>query len=873
MRFLVRARFSIAALGLSALMSFGCSSSPSSNGAGGAGGVASDGGPEGAAGSTEAGSDADAGLVNCVAPPPPAAALLKMNEKNGPFLLPDGRALTPAGRTVKVGGFPLEVRVNPNLPVAYVDNGGYNKRAIEVVNLTTGAILQDLTEPDSFYGMQLSPDGKHLYTSGGTTGMLEVYDVAQDGTLTASGQADINGYPSGIAVSPDAQTIYVGRYLATDGTEAPAVVEVDATTLAVQKTITLPMRAYALALVPQKNELYVSGFGATSIAVVDLSTGQVTATISAGSNPLGLVPSADGSHVYGTVSGDDVVISIDTTQHAIVGSEAVGEPSIAGSNGKPLPASSPTGIALDSATNKLYVTRAADNAVEVLDASTLKVLGSIPVGWYPTGVALAQSGTELVVTNGKGVGTGPLTQYSFADASGKDAMTGTVSIVDLSRVDLASASKQVLDNVLRPSTVYPFKCNGVFPVPTHPGGPTPIRHIVLIVRENKTYDTELGDLGSGDSDPSLVLFGKNITPNLHALAKMFTNHDNFYNDSETSIQGHLWLTSSFVNDYIERMWIEDYRGDPGFSDSDADLPRGQPTFGTFFLQLLKSKISFTDFGEITGIGGAYHGQSVASHIDPNFPGHFFDLAIKDQTKAAYVGTQLVDNNKFPTFAYVLLPDDHTYGTSPGKPTPESMINDNDYATGMLVDKISHSAYWKSTAIFIVEDDPQIGADHVDYHRSYCIVVSPYAKHGYTSSVHLSFPSLFRTFELILNVPPLNREDALATPFYDAFTMNADMTPYTALPRTVPDSVNSANAPGAAWSKQMDFRGPDRNPDLGAVLYWERKGYPPPRSRIARQIRLGLPPTVAHADPDDDDADFDGMKKRYYEYLREHPAHR
>jgi YVTN family beta-propeller protein len=548
--------------------------------------------------------------------------------------------------------------------------------------------------------------------------------------------------------------------------------------------------------------------------------------------------------------------------------QSLGDPAIAAANGTPLPADSPAGLAVDTANlagERLYVARAADNAVSVLDANTLAPQGAIPVGWYPTSVAVAPG--KLVVLNGKGYGAGPLTAAELASSSGKAQMNGSASLVDLASLDLASLSQQVLANVERPKTLYPFDCPG-FPVPTRAGEKSPIEHIVLIVRENKTYDTLLGDLGdkNANGDPSLALYGESVTPNVHALARQFAHHDNFYDDSETSTQGHLWLSSSFVNDYMERTWLEDYRNHPGFS-SDPDATYGEPAFGTFFSELLARGVDFTDYGEVTGIL-AWPG--VGAHVDTAFPGVFFDLSVKDEDKANYVWAQIAAKGLKP-FTYVLLPDDHTNGTTPGELTPEAMISDNDYATGLLVDKISHSKWWSSTAIFLVEDDSQIGADHVDYHRSICLVMSPWAKHGYVSHVHTSLPSLFRTFEQILGLPPMNRYDALAPALYDAFTTTPDEAPFTALPRTVPDATNPANAPGAAYSVQMDFRGPDRNPDLGDVLFWERTGAPPPGSRIAAQLASHARPTLL---PDDDgdreealsEAGWDAL----YRYLEGHP---
>jgi hypothetical protein len=371
--------------------------------------------------------------------------------------------------------------------------------------------------------------------------------------------------------------------------------------------------------------------------------------------------------------------------------------------------------------------------------------------------------------------------------------------------------------------VLPFGCPTGFPVPAGPGGPSPIEHVVLIVRENKTYDALLGDLETGDGNPDLVLYGEDVTPNLHALARRFAHHDNFYDDGEDSTQGHLWLTSAFVNDYMERMNLSG-----GDFDADVMMEAGAPDFGTFFTHLLRHGVPFRNYGEVVGTMGQWNGQRVMEHTDLRFPGLFFNLSVKDEEKADYVAARLVDDEDFPSFVFIGLPNDHTFGTRPGRPTPESMVNDNDYATGLLVDRISRSRFWPSTAIFIVEDDPQQGADHVDYHRSILVVASPWAKRAHVSSVHGSIPSLLRTIELILGLPPMCRYDALATPLWDAFSPVPDFEPYTVLPRTIADAVNPVDAPGAAASMRMDFSGPDRNPGLGAVLWLARKGTPIPR---------------------------------------------
>jgi hypothetical protein len=318
------------------------------------------------------------------------------------------------------------------------------------------------------------------------------------------------------------------------------------------------------------------------------------------------------------------------------------------------------------------------------------------------------------------------------------------------------------------------------------------------------------------------------------------------------VQGHFWLTSSFCNDYMERTWFEDYRNHPGWS-MDPVQKQARPSWLTFFTHLMKHNIDFEMYGEIVGALDNYNGMPVSGHSDFGYPGGgFFNLDVKDEEKAKYVGQKLVDEKKFPPFVYVLLPNDHTQALVAGKLTPESMISDNDYGTGLLLDKISHSSYWKNTAVFIVEDDPQIGEDHVDYHRSILVVASPWAKHAYTSSVHTSYPSLFRTFELILGLPPMSRYDALATPLWDSFTLQPDEASFTALPRTVADAVNPAHTMLAAYSDTMDFSRPDANPDLDDLLAWARTGVLRPGSRLAKMTPDQLRIDRLQAKDDDDD---------------------
>lgn len=820
----------------------------------------------------------------CAPPTPPAEALRPLGAYDGPGagphdqVLPGNRLMTPAGEQVVLGGFPVDVRAHPTLPVAYVTNTGYRLRAVQVIDVEAATVIQEIPRSEAFYGMALTPDASHLYLAGGASGRVDRYDIGADGRLTEAGRVVVGGFPAGVAVSEDGSTLYVAQF----GDRSLA--EVDLADGTVTTSLSLP-GAYGVALVPQAGdagEVWVTAFNGDDVMVVDLATWTEVAEIPVGSNPLSVVPSRDGAWVYVTVADADKVVRIDVAARAVVAEQAVGEVSLADGEGNPLPASSPTGLVLDEASGRLFVTRAADNAVGIFEADTLAPLGAVPTAWYPTAVALAADGHTLVVANGKGIGTGP----NDLRTGGKDKMTGTASLVDLAGADLPAWTAQVEANVRRPDDVWSWSCDGQFPVPAEVGGQSPIEHVVLIVKENKTYDALLSDLDQGERDPSLLLWGEDVTPNLHAMARQFAHHDNFYDDSECSVQGHLWLSASFVNDYMERVWLEDYRGN-GFSE-ESIMSQGQPDFGTFFMHLLRYDIDFTDYGEVVGTTGACCGGTVMDHVDLDFPGVFFDMDVKDEEKARYVAGQVKEGVLAP-YTFLLLPNDHTKGSSSGAMTPASMIADNDYGVGLVVEAISHSPFWEKTAIFIVQDDPQSSADHVDYHRSICVVVSPWVKHGAVSSVHTSFPSLFRTFELILGLPPMNRYDALATPMWDVFTNTPDLTPYDAIPRRIPEATNAPGAPGQGYSDRMDFSGPDRNPELEDVLWWVRKGAPPPGSRIARELAGEIPSRLSAREEDGEEGNgevgedpleeaierrardrYDAAWRRFYRWLADHP---
>lgn len=780
---------------------------------------------------TDAGGGAD---VWCEAPEPPADALRKAGpQDDGTFLIPGGRALDPAGVQVVTEGFPVRALVHPTLPVAYVANAGFedDDRNVEVIDLSTGVVLEEHERQDLYTGLALSPDGQTLFVTGGHSGQLERFAVGADGRLDALPPVFIGGYPAGVVVSGDGTRVWVAQFIRDGDDEPGGLVEVDTGTLEAVRTLDLPSGAFDLVHLPGRAELYVTFFAGSEVGVVELDTWALAHQYVVGENAHSLVVSDDESRVYVSVADIDTVAALDTAAREVVGTALLGEDDLVAADGTPLPATSPSGMALrlppGDGPAQLLVARAADNAVQVLDAATLAPLGLVPTQWYPTAVALG--GGKLVVTNGKGVGAGPTKQ---GDGPAKDNMTGTVSVIDEGVLDteLPELTERAERAMRRPGAVWQWDCAGTFPVPTTRGRPTPIEHVVLIVRENKTYDSLLGDWPKGDGDPSLVEWGADITPNLHALADRFASHDNFYDDSESSVQGHLWLTSSFVNDYMERGWMEMYRGHGNFA-LDSGTSRGRPAFGSIFTHLLEHDVPFRNYGEVVGAFDSTDAGDVIEHVDTGFPGVFYNMDVHDVDKAAYVIEQLIDKGDFPRFVYLLLPNDHTKGGSKGAPTPRSMVHDNDVATGMVVDAISHSKFWEKTAIFILQDDTQSAVDHVDAHRSVLVVASPWAKRGHVSGVHASYPAVFATIEHILDVPPMNRHDGSAAPLWDIWTTQPDLEPFVFTPRQFDEEFNTAATPGSGWSDDMDFRGPDRNPLLGDLLWWIRKGALPAGSPL------------------------------------------
>jgi YVTN family beta-propeller protein len=764
--------------------------------------------PDGRLGDVDRQARMEATPPPCTEPGDPAADAYDpaTGPSSGQMILPNGRALTPTGAQVRVGTFPMNVVAGRDSRYAFVTNNGYGQQTVQQIDLSSQKVVASVTFDSIFTGLVLNAAGDRLYAAGGGSNNIFVLSVGAPG-LTLIDTWQVGSYPTGLALSPD------GNRLFATGNLGSNVMEIDTSTGDVRRSFDTDRLPYQVVLNRDGTKAFAGQWGEAEVSVIDLSTGRVTQTISTDKNPSGLLLSPSGDRLYVANADGDTIEVFSTADFKLLDHVTAGT-FTEGTHG-----STPNAMALSTDGSLLFVANAGDNAIEVYSAITLDYLGAVPTGWYPSALTVTPDGTKLVVANGKGEGAGPNPKAAYAP----NMMIGTVSIIPLplSSSQLSQGDTQVLANNLRPTTLHEINCAGkMFPIPAE-GMESPIEHVMVIMRENKTYDTDLGDLEVGDGDPALTLFGEEVTPNLHALAREFVVFDNFYTDSEVSVQGHLWGTASMVNDYTERTWIETYRTGR-CPELQGVITASDPKSRYIFDHLWANGIDWVNYGEIVGFGAI-----TWKNMDLHFPGVVYNTSIKDQVKAEYVVGQ-IEKGIMPSFTFLLLPDDHTRGTSSGAPTPESMVSDNDYATGLVVDAVSKSPFWDSTVIFIFEDDTQIGADHVEAHRSPAVVISPWTKRGYVSSVHYSIPSMFRTFELILGMPPLNQYDALATPMYDAFTATPDFTGYDVRPRQVPDETNPVGAIGQAESDRMDFSGPDRAKGLGKVLWRHvKKTEPPP----------------------------------------------
>lgn len=760
-----------------------------------------------------------------------ATRLVPGQQRDGSALLPSGWRIRPAGRSVAVGTLPLNLATLSDGSVL-VTNDGYGDNSVMRIDPQAREVVWRFPLHGAWLG--LARTGREwrdtVWVSGGPTNRVYRF-VWQGGAAWAAdsvtlGDSSAQIFPAGLAV------LTRQHLVAVVGNLSDSVYLIDQGTLARRAALAVGHRPYAA--LADSTHLYVSNWGDSTVSVIDLSaTPTPGKPLFVGPHPSALALGA--GSLYAALAGANGVARVE-----LASGQVAEQLTVALAPSAP-PGSDPNALALSPDGRTLYVAMAGNNAVAVvrLGPKGMRVAGLIPAGWYPTAVATAANGRTLFVANGKGEG-------SRANGDGTyiaRLVTGSVSIVPTpDSATLARDTREVY-------ALSPYTNRRLGPATVAPAMPATLKHVVYIIRENRTYDQVLGDLPQANGAASLAIFNDTITPNAHAIARRWVVFDNFYCDGEVSADGHEWADRAFAGDYNEKTWPQIYANRRAWdltSGEDLVNPRGTYLWDA----ALARGLWVVNFGEMTESSerdtAALHEArtnfaGLAGITAPNYPG--FVLEIRDTTRARLFSDSVASWDRlgrFPSLVIMWLPRDHTYGRRAAHPTPRAMVADNDLALGEIVERLSRSPAWPSLAVFVLEDDAQNGPDHVDAHRSVLLVASPYARRGVVDSTFYTTSSVVRSIGLILGLAPLSEYDAGATPLTNAFAARAsDLTPFAHLPNTW--ALDESNARAFRSSiPAADFAAADRadpvalNREIWASVH-PRERMPAPRFSLRAPV--------------------------------------
>lgn len=770
----------------------------------------------------------------------------------GTILLPNGWSLKPAGQQTVLGDLPVQIAENPVEPVLAILHAGYGEHEVITVDSKTRKVIGRVALRESFGGLVWSKDGKQLFVGGGWDDVIYRFDHA-GGLLSnkskleyPSAGPDKERVPAGLALSEDGKALWVanvvGHSLARFDASGKCLAE-----------ISLEENSYPYGLVwdEASHRLYASLWNKAEVAVVDTESNKLLTRWRSEEHPNEMLLARKGQVLYVANANRNTVSVFDTKAGKAV--EVVGT----AIDPKAPAGCTPSSLALSPDESVLFVANANTNDLAVVNVKELGAstpLGFIPTGWYPTSVRIARDGKTIWVTNGKGTtskanrdGPNPLTRAPGNTREYIGSLfKGTLSSIPFpSPTQMAAYSKTVYEcSPLKkgdPTAVNRPSAAGN-PIPSKVGGASPITHCVYIIKENRTYDQVFGDLPQGNGEPGLCLFPEDVTPNHHALVREFVLLDNFYVDGEVSADGHEWTMGAYATDYVERTWPLNYRGNRRVPyPSEGALEIARPAGGYLWDKAAEKGVSYRSYGEFIKNGKSPSDpattgvKALEGHFDPGF--RSYDLDYPDVKRADRFIEELARFEKsgdMPRLVVMRLPNDHTSGTSPGKPTPTAYVADNDLALGMVVEALSKSRFWNHMAIFVVEDDAQNGSDHVDAHRTVALAISPYIKRRSVDSTMYSTSSMLRTMELCLGLDPMSQFDAAARPMSNAFTEQPDFAPYShRAARADTKAKNTRTAWGAEASQRLNLEIEDRADDLvfNEIIWKSVKGadspMPPP----------------------------------------------
>ena len=747
---------------------------------------------------------------------------------DGGFKLPNGWQITPVGKSIPTNDLLTNLVPTPDGKFMVGLSSGFNPHELSLIDVATDEKVQTVALPTSFMGLAWSPDGTMLYVSGGNNKSRKeikapVFVYAyHDSRLSEKPVRELTEsiaasqiYWSALAHHPSKPLLYAANRTAGN------VVVFHVETGEIVTRIVTEVNPYDLVLSHDAARLYVSNWASDSVSVIDTETNEVTGTISVGDNPNDMVLAKDG-RLFVCCSNDNTVVVIDTARgravDTIITSLFEGAPE----------GSTPNALVFDPKEETLYIANADNNnvcVVDIEDAEESTVLGFIPAGWYPSALGMSADGEKLYIGNGKGLASfanirgplSPLPQGEEGQGSTKSTIKGSISIVSVEdyQSELRNLTRQAYKNCpYNDDQLANAKALEAEPhiVPTQVGAPSVIKHVIYIIKENRTYDQVLGDMPQGNGDPRICIFGREITPNHHALAEQFVLLDNLYCDAEVSVDGHQWSNAAYATDFAEKTWPASYGGKGNGPFTDAATPASG-----YMWDLCKRKgLTYRSYGEfarrlsegepMTGLA-----PGLVGHVAPNY----LSWGARDTENAAefirefegYVANydHADQEKRLPNYVVLALPEDHTKGGTPGQPTIQAAVASNDLGLGMIVEAVSNSPYWPETAIFVIEDDAQNGSDHVDARRTIGFVISPYTRRKSVDSTFYTTSSMLRTMQLLLGLPPMSQFDASANPMYRSFTNVADNTPYAKLDANIDiNALNEKTAAGAKESLEMDF---------------------------------------------------------------------
>jgi YVTN family beta-propeller protein len=826
-------------------------------------------------------------------------------QDDGSVRIPTNQTLYAEGSSTVIGQRPVDMALRPDgkqLALTTTDR-------TYLVDVETHKVTQSLDPGGrNFAGIAYSPDGTHLYYSMGSDHKIGLAAIDSSGNAIIDGHIDTgaNTWPAGLSVSPDGTMLYVALF----GTNELGIIDVQHGV--VVKTLPVGSSPFGSYVSPSGKFVYTSNWGGPrpspdqptdplfpvvidprtgaaasgTISVYDVAHDATLPEISVGLHPTAIIFDKDATRAYVANANEDTVSVLDITPHLAANPE-LERISVAPADNFPF-GSMPNGLALSPDGTTLYVANGGNNAIAVIRLSAFsesngssaaltapdarknsEIAGFIPTEWYPIAVAVSPDGRQLYAANNKGFGS-LNTQSANGARSVVNDLTGSVTFVDVPDADRLSSytarfeANNLYDLALS-DALQPSRSDAApVPVPARIGEPSVFKHVLYIIKENRTYDQVLGDFSKGNGAQQLTQFPQAVTPNQHALADRFGLLDNYYASSVNSADGHQWTDEAVANVFAERVYGFYPSNNPkvsqSYGNSSLDLPPD-----SLFSNAIAHGITLRNYGE-DGIGAVNGKNSILR--DGNLAGASWDDLYKDWKANTGIYTVVASNALtpplrtsqdiyFPTFS-PLIPDqirvdewlreftyyvrvgnlpqlsvmelgnDHTSGTTPGYPTPQAAVADNDLALGRIIDSLSHSPYWQDTAVFVTEDDAQDGVDHVDGHRTVGMVISAYSKQGIVDSALYNQTSMVRTIEQILGLPPMNQFDLTAPLMTTLFDTKPDFTSYTALPNQIPlDTLNppASSLTGQAQqdaivSSQLDFSIPDAtDPAILNPIIW------------------------------------------------------